>query len=179
MDSSELDVLLDEMQATIARLGWELGEAKAEAEVLTAERDDYRKRKDGAYEERNRVVALLVRMALSLGWKAGIGNHEDNPGEDWDSEWRTLVVIELPAGQVSWHIHDSHLFLFEGFPKYDGEWDGHTTPQKYARVCATAVTNNRLALAARVVEAARLQQYALHSSALRAAIAAFDAGGGK
>lgn len=91
-------------------------------------------RKLEAYEERNRVVALCLRMALALGWKAGVGEHQDVPGEDWDPEWRMLVTVDLPTGQASWHVHDSQKHLFEGLPKYDGTWDGHTTSVKYERI---------------------------------------------
>ena len=103
---------------------------------LTHQRDQYRQRKDNAYTERNCVVALLSRMALAMGWRAGIGTHEVKPGEDWEPEWMSIVCIDLPTGQASWHIHDSHVALFDGLPRYDGRWDGHDTPEKYRRVSA-------------------------------------------
>jgi hypothetical protein len=95
---------------------------------------DLRKRKDDAYEERNRVVVLLARMAIVLGWKAGVGTHEDKPGEEWESDWRSIVCIELPTGQASWHLHDSHKHLLTGLPRYEAKWDGHTTGEKYRRL---------------------------------------------
>jgi len=104
------------------------------AASMTEERDRYRRRKDEAYDERNRVVALMLRMAIALGWRAGIGTHVDVPGEDWDPEWRTIVTVDLPTGQASWHVHDSQAHLFVGLPKYEGVWDGHTTSEKYGRV---------------------------------------------
>lgn len=96
--------------------------------------EQMRARKDAAYRERNACVALIAHMALSLGWRAGIGQHEDKPGEDWDPEWRTLVTIDLPTGQASWHFHNSHKHMLEGLPSYSGSWDGHDTPTKYARL---------------------------------------------
>ena len=99
-----------------------------------AERDEYRRRKDEAYDERNRLVALVAKMALVQGWPAGVGRHQDVPGEAWDPEWRTLVVVETSAGQASWHFHDSHRHLLEGIPQIDVRWDGHDTPTKYARL---------------------------------------------
>lgn len=95
-------------------------------------RDDYRKRKDDAYEERNRVVALLARMFPS-GTK-----RTDIPG--WDAEWHGCVYIDLPTGQVSWHYHDSQAHLFADLPPYKGEWDGHDTPEKYRRIEALKET---------------------------------------
>lgn len=85
---------------------------------------------DLAYAERNRCVALVARMALALGLKAGVRRHE---GGDWEDDWRTVLFIDLPTGQVSWHFHDSELELLEGLPPYEGAWDGHDTPTKYER----------------------------------------------
>jgi hypothetical protein len=109
--------------------------------VLITQRNDarastikYRCRKDDAYTERNRVVAVMMRMAIAMGWRAGIGVHEDKPGEDWDPEWRTIVCVDTPEGQASWHVHDTDAYLFSDLPKYEGKWDGHTTEEKYARL---------------------------------------------
>lgn len=96
--------------------------------------------KDAVYEERNRLVSLFASMALVMGWKAGIGQHEDpavggtGPAVEWDPEWRTLVTVETPEGQASWHFHDSHRDLIEHLPAYDAKWDGHDTPTKYRRL---------------------------------------------
>lgn len=90
--------------------------------------------KDAAYRERNQCVALLVRMALALGWRAGVGRHADEPGETWEPDWRTIIFIDLPTGQVSWHFHDSETELLAGLPAYMGAWDGHDTARKYRRV---------------------------------------------
>lgn len=92
---------------------------------------DLTQRKDGAYEERNRCVALIARMALANGWQAGITR---TAIEGWSEEWHGCVYIDLPSGQVSWHYHDSQAPLFAGLPPYEGEWDGHDTPEKYRRV---------------------------------------------
>lgn len=94
----------------------------------------HKKELDDVYTERNKCVALLVSMALGLGLKAGIGMHEDKEGETWDDDWRHIAFIDLPAGQVSWHLHDSEMAWFEGAPKYTGKWDGHSTETKYERI---------------------------------------------
>jgi hypothetical protein len=87
---------------------------------------DIEKRKDAAYEERNRLVALLARMFPSGLAKTAI--------EGWSEDWHNCVYINTPAGQLSWHIHDSQMYLFEGLPPYTGQWDGHTTEEKYDRI---------------------------------------------
>lgn len=89
------------------------------------------RQKDAAYVERNKCVALIARMAVALGLDAGLGRHE---GEDWEDDWRNIVFVDLPSGQVSWHIHDSDLGWFEFLGQYKGVWDGHSTEEKYQRV---------------------------------------------
>ena len=82
--------------------------------------------RDGAYTERNRLVAFLASIYPSGVKKTAI------PG--WDEAWHGCVYIDLPTGQASWHFHDSEAHLFAHLPPYDGEWDGHTTEEKYERL---------------------------------------------
>jgi hypothetical protein len=91
--------------------------------------------KDAAYSERNQCVALIARMAGRMGWIVGVGKH---PAEDtaWEDDWRTVLFVTLPTGQMSWHFHDSEKHLLDGLPERSFVWDGHTTPQKYERVNA-------------------------------------------
>ncbi len=81
---------------------------------------------DQAYNERNRLVALLASI-----FPAGTKRTEI---EGWDPEWHGCVYIDLPNGQASWHYHDREAHLFAHLPPYAGEWDGHTTEQKYERI---------------------------------------------
>ena len=104
--------------------------------------------KEVAYEERNRLVALFASMALAMGWRAGIGLHEDpasggtgKPEEGsiplqagWDPEWRTFVMVETPEGQATWHFHDSQKHLVAHLPPNMTKWDGHDTSTKYVRL---------------------------------------------
>jgi hypothetical protein len=84
--------------------------------------------KDGAYAERNQLVAYLASQFPS-------GTKPTNiPG--WLPEWHGCVYIDTPAGQMSWHYHDSQAGLFAHTPPYTGEWDGHATETKYARLAA-------------------------------------------
>jgi len=101
---------------------------------ITAERaraDGLEGAKDGAYLERNKCVALIARMAMALGYRAGTAK---TAIEEWSEDWHGCVYIDLPAGQVSWHCHDSQSYLFDWLPPYCAEWDGHDTPEKYRRV---------------------------------------------
>ena len=85
--------------------------------------------KDEAYTERNCLVA-----AMSKCFPAWLELHRKSDTE-WEDDWRNIVYIELPTGQCSWHIHDSHLTLFDHLVHQEGDsWDGHTTKTKYERV---------------------------------------------
>jgi hypothetical protein len=89
--------------------------------------------KDGAYHERNQVVAGLAALAVAMGWRAGIAR-TNIPG--WDAKWNGVVYVDLPTGQCAWHFHDDEAELFAFLPPYKGEWDGHDTEEKYRRVKA-------------------------------------------
>ena len=94
---------------------------------------ELRHEKDNAYAERDKCVALIVSMASALGCRAGLREHDPND-PDWDPNWRTVVYVDLPTGQVSWHIHESERHWFSQLKEYPGQWDGHNTKQKYERV---------------------------------------------
>ncbi len=93
-----------------------------DSDTLTAQ-------KDAAYHERNQLVALLAAL-----WPSSLERHPDSD-TTWEDDWRWIVFIDTPAGQMSWHIHDSELPLFRHVPRGKGVvWDGHTTEEKYWRV---------------------------------------------
>lgn len=87
--------------------------------------------KDGAYSERNQLVAALSKLL-----PAWMERHSEEDTA-WDNDWRNIVFIGLPTGQVSWHIHDSEIDHFQHLTKKAGSsWDGHTTEEKYRRLAA-------------------------------------------
>jgi len=90
---------------------------------------------DSVYSERNKLVALVARLSEMLGYKVGIKEHI---GEEYEDDWRNVLFIDLPTGQVSWHLHKSELTNFLGVQPYDGEWDKHSTEEKYSRVIEMA-----------------------------------------
>lgn len=87
-----------------------------------------REEKDGAYEERNRVVAALSKVFPAVRTRTDI--------EGWDPEWHGCVYIDLPTGQASWHFHDRDAWMFDHLPERHVEWDGHTTEEKYQRLAS-------------------------------------------
>jgi hypothetical protein len=100
---------------------------------LCARVDGLEAAKAAAYNERDRCVAVVCALARAVGWPVWLATHEG----EWEDEWRNIVFVETPAGQVSWHYHDSErpLFAWIGLdmptPK---PWDGHSTPEKYERL---------------------------------------------
>lgn len=90
--------------------------------------------KNEAYAERNKLVRLLASL-----YPSGI---KQTAIEGWDEAWHWCVYIDLPSGQASWHFHVDELPLFQGLPPYAGEWDGHTTEQKYEAILAQAYLNS-------------------------------------
>lgn len=103
----------------------------AAKEIAERERDELRERKDCAYLERNRLVAVVARMALAAGYAVV---RTRTAIEGWSEDWHGCVYIVLPCGQASWHYHDSQAFLFADLPTGEMEYDGHTTEQKYERL---------------------------------------------
>lgn len=128
------DAEITRLKSSYRNMEANLRDARAQLMSNSVTLEKMRARKDAVYEERNRLVALFASMSIAMGWRAGIGTHEDKPGEDWDPEWKTLLVIETPEGQASWHFHDSQRHLVEHLPLFDAKWDGHDTPIKYERM---------------------------------------------
>lgn len=104
--------------------------AQAEISLLHLKLEWAQDAKNGAYAERNKLVALVSKVFPSC-----LGRHEEADA-GWDDDWRWIVYVTLPTGQCSWHIHDSDLPLFAHLRREDVTWDGHTTDEKYERLAA-------------------------------------------
>lgn len=90
--------------------------------------------KNDAYDERARVVAAYAKLLAALGYKVGVGRHEPEGDPEW-AGWETVLYIDLPSGQVSWHYSDAQaLELLADVPEYHIKWDKHTTQEKYNRL---------------------------------------------
>jgi len=68
------------------------------------------------YAARYRFILHAMHLAERRGFETGVRIDPEEP------EW-PVVYIELPTGQVSWHM-----------PQHARPWDGHTTEQKYSRI---------------------------------------------
>lgn len=97
--------------------------------------------KNIAYSERNQLAAAMAKMAYNLGYAVSLGKHIDQLGKPlWDPEWYNVVYVQMPGGQVSWHIHDSELCMFDWLQRRQVVYDGHTTNEKYERLRAYTIT---------------------------------------
>ncbi len=85
--------------------------------------------KNNAYQERNALISILSKI-----FPAYITKHQPEDDPEWDENWKTVVVIDLPTGQVSWHIHFSEIKMFNHLKKKENEWDGHSVEEKYIRM---------------------------------------------
>ncbi len=133
MDGVPLEDMARDVSNAFHRQTLDAQNHRKEVAALHIDSDALRKEKDSVYEERNRVVALLASL-----FPSSLERHPDEDTE-WEDDWRWIVFIDLPTGQVSWHIHDSQMSLFANIAPHGGRvWDGHTTEEKYARVSAAA-----------------------------------------
>ncbi|WP_433067539.1 hypothetical protein [Dactylosporangium sp. CS-033363] len=71
---------------------------------------------DHAYDERYPLVWRALALAAAIGMPCGVSYDPDQPE-------CPVVMIELPTGQVGWHV-----------PQHGTAYDGHTTGQKFARL---------------------------------------------
>lgn len=90
--------------------------------------------RDKIYAERNKLVCALSKL-----WPSHLAQH---PASDtaWDPNWRNIVCIHAPVGQLSWHIMDSELHMFRHLSLEQNDWDEHTTEQKYERLAQQEAT---------------------------------------
>jgi len=116
--------------------------------------EQLKKEKNNAYWERNQLIIALSKLFPSY-----LAKH-DKSDADWEDDWRTIVVIELPKelirsdadvkesewgvgmhmppsykNQLTWHIHDFDVGYFDHLSYFnDYVWDGHDTEEKYKRL---------------------------------------------
>lgn len=98
------------------------GENRTEVEELL------RSQRDNTSIENRNLVAVLSRVFPSV-----IAHH--TPDESGvDNDWGYVVYMQLPTGQVSFHVGEdrswfSHLIIANISP-----WDGHSSEEKWIRI---------------------------------------------
>lgn len=84
---------------------------------VSATIDTLAHRNTRAYSERAAVIRLAAGLAMACGLEAGIYPKELKA-------WENVVYIDLPNGQVSFHIEPHDWHMFADLPEYKGVWDG-------------------------------------------------------
>lgn len=120
-----------------AEFGRQIDALETQLQVALADTRRVEEAKDNAYAERNKVVIALAHLAQQQGCRVGL---DRTAIEGWEPEWHNCLYIDLPTGQVSWHFHDRELPQLADIGAYPGQWDGHTTEEKYERLAAMAAT---------------------------------------
>jgi len=77
-----------------------------------------------AYFDRNQAVLAFAKLADDAGYCIGVLPSDE---DGW-----FVLLIDLPQGQVSWHIPRNEL-VGTWYP-YCGEWDGHNLNEKRERM---------------------------------------------
>ena len=99
---------------------------------------------DSAYTERSAILAwVLSSTDLLIPGSALI-----IPAPDTEPGWFILYARTRQHHQVSWHIGQRDLPLFDAVEQGDpadprAQWDGHTTAAKYLRIRDEVETNNQ------------------------------------
>jgi hypothetical protein len=74
------------------------------------------------HDERFRLISLIANLAVATGARAGIYPLPTFLIEE--PTWRHLVIIDLPAGQLSFPVDDLHLPYFKTLGPYRGVFYG-------------------------------------------------------
>ncbi len=78
---------------------------------------------DSQSDEILHILSLLATLALGCQYPCGI--YHLKPQERRSPDWSSLVVIDLPAGQICWAIPQKKWAYFQGLPTYRGTWKGY------------------------------------------------------
>lgn len=76
------------------------------------------------YRERHHLAAHLAAIYPSV-----MVLNADPAEPDWP-----VLYIQLPTGQVSWHVAPADMDLFCHVPVGSAQWDGHDVEEKYRRL---------------------------------------------
>ena len=80
-----------------------------------------------AYFDRNQAAMLAAVLAFEVGYPAGWVENADDP--DWP-----ILMLELPTGQVSWHIPKEEIVEMGLGEPWAACWDGHDLTEKRKRI---------------------------------------------
>lgn len=105
----------------IEKLEDRVDDVLAEKVLLSVKLAEQTEATDKAYTQRAIVAIAFANTVLANGGSAGVGTDDR---EDQPSNWRVVLYVDTPAGQLSWHIAPSDQYMLDGLPQYTKPWDG-------------------------------------------------------
>jgi len=128
------DTIVDNLEAMYDGLQESLDKEERRADILEQRVDSLleettamsqacqqqREATDTAYTQRAIAAIAFAHTVLALGGSAGVGQDDR---EDQEDDWRVVLYIDTPAGQMSWHIAPLDQPMLEGLPAYEKPWD--------------------------------------------------------
>lgn len=123
-----LDAMYDNLKSTIETKEQQIDVLEdrvdrilEDAMLVSVKLADQTEATNRAYTQRAIAAVAFAHTVLALGGTAGIGrdNREDQP-----DNWRVVLYVDTPAGQLSWHIAPNDQAMIQGLPNYTKPWDG-------------------------------------------------------
>lgn len=118
---NEVERLQKYVQDYSASVNKKVDEIEAGMNELQAENARLLSLRESASVERDACIGLLLQLAISNGYRAGIA-----PGN--------IVAVDLPSGQVSWEFGVSEAHLFANLPAYPDAIQELEIAEKYSRI---------------------------------------------
>jgi hypothetical protein len=129
------DAIVDNLEALYDGLQESLDKEERRADILEQRVDSLleetttmsqayqqqREATDTAYTQRAIAAIAFAHTVLALGGTAGVGQDDR---QDQAEEWRVVLYVDTPAGQLSWHIAPADQPMLAGLPEYKGKWSG-------------------------------------------------------
>lgn len=116
-----IDTMYTDMVDQIDSLEHQVDSLQSKIERLNDELKIQTDRTNTAYTQRAIAAVAFAHTVLLQGGSAGVGR---DSREDQPDEWRVVLYVDTPVGQLSWHIAPSDQYMLEGLPQYSGTWDG-------------------------------------------------------
>lgn len=85
--------------------------------------------KQTAFHDRAVILSLVARLGQHLGLAVGLLNDPNAP-----EGYQMRLVLELPSGQVSWHLPDEALSFFDDIGTCTGPYAEQPTTQEWERI---------------------------------------------
>lgn len=79
---------------------------------------------DNLTEEQMILLSLTATLAMEAGYRTGVLSLDEQSSSP---DWRHVLVIDLPVGQISFPVPTGLLHHFRAIPLYVGHWNGYNS----------------------------------------------------